>query len=234
MLSSEMFNAPQEASSSSTASDYIQPTLNHALRVWWAFYWRTSLLSGILTVAAAYGLRQLYENTNTSAFWIGWAQKIIPYALFYFVAVFVIRSLLHKRFRHFRMALSALGPPSLSQLALQPTFARALRVWWIYSWRSAVYSLVAWVVISYPMGLTVGLFAPSPPVMALLAFLLGIAIAAGVGLFVVYTNVLDEDIDDFHVSLLPQEKVQTAPVQAALGSPSPERLPNEASRPDFA
>src|SRR5216683_4395269 len=207
MLSSpEMFNASL-AGSSAPAADYIQPTFNHGLRVWWAFYWRASLISGFLTVAVGYGLRQLYENTATSAALISWAQRIVPYALFYFVAIFVVRAILHKSFRHFCIALSAQGLAPGAQI-LEPTFARTMRVWWTYSWRTSVYGIVAWVIISYPMGLSVGLFAPRPLVMALLATGLSIAIAAGVGLFVFYSNVLDEDIGDFHVSLLPRAREQ--------------------------
>src|SRR5205085_7952408 len=97
MLSApEMFNAPQ--TNSGLQPGYIQPTLNHALRVWWAFYWRTSVISGILAVAVVYGLRQLYENTALSGFWIGWGMRASPYVLFYFVAIFVMRGLVHKRF----------------------------------------------------------------------------------------------------------------------------------------
>jgi hypothetical protein len=133
MLSSpSMFNVPQEPGSVLPPSDYIQPNLGHALRVWWAFSWRTSLISGVLAVAAAYGLKQLYENTALSAFWIGWAMRLAPYVLFYGTAIFVIRPILHKKFRHFWIGLApkaALG----SSPVLEPTLHRTLRVWWVYS-----------------------------------------------------------------------------------------------------
>jgi hypothetical protein len=198
-----MFNASQDCSSALPASDYVQPNLGHALRVWWAFYWRTSLISFVLAVGAGYGLNQLYENTAVSALWIRWAMKLSPYLLFYGVAIFVMRSILHKKFRHFRIGLSPAAADSPE--ILNPTFNSALRVWWVYSWRAVVYSLVAYVVMSYPMGLTLGLFNPGPAVMALFATGLGFVIGAGVGLFVLYSNILDEDIADFHVRLLPRE-----------------------------
>jgi len=208
MLSSpEMFNA-LDAGSTGSAAEYIQPTLNHALRVWWAFYWRTSIISGVLSIAAGYGLRQLYENTALPAVWIAWAGRISPYAFFYFIAIFVIRGLLQKRFKQFRIALCDQAITDGSKL-VEPTFPRALRVWWMYSWRAAIYGLVALVIVSYPMGLTLGLFAPSPAVMGLFGLVLGIVIAAGVGLFVIYSNILDEDIGDFHVTLLPHERASS-------------------------
>jgi hypothetical protein len=74
-----------------------------------------------------------------------------------------------------------------------------------------VYSLVAYVVVSYPMGLTLGLFNPGPAVMALFATGLAFVIGAGVGLFVLYSNVLDEDIADFRVRLLLREVGAIAP-----------------------
>ena len=214
MLSSPgMFDAPQDATSSALAGDYVQPTLNHALRVWWAFYWRTSLIAGVLSFLISICIRLLYENTAVSAALIGWTEKISPYALFYFIAIFVFRSILHKKFRHFRLALAAQSSPDAAQ-ALQPTVNRALLVWWAYSWRTVIFSAIAGVVVSYPMGLTLGLFAPSPLVLQLFSTGLGMAVGAAVGLYVIYSNILDEDIGDFHVSLLPIEKVAAAQIDA--------------------
>jgi hypothetical protein len=211
MLSSPgMFNAPQAPSAIHPTSDYIQPTLGHALRVWWAFYWRASLVSSVLSIAAAYGLKQLYENTALPALWIGWAMKLAPYALFYGVAIFVMRFILHKKFRHFQIVLSSAITPASDEI-LKPTMNRALRVWWMYSWRALIYSLVALVVVSYPMGLTLGLFAPSRRVMTLFGLVLGFVVSAAVGLYVIYSNILDEDIADFHVCLRPRQAAMAAP-----------------------
>lgn len=55
------------------------------------------------------------------------------------------------------------------------------------------------------MGLSLGLFAPSPIVTAVFATALGFVISAGVGLYVIYSSILDEDIADFHVCLWPCE-----------------------------
>ena len=213
MLSSpSMFNDPSAIAVALPADEYIQPNLGHALRVWWAFYWRTSLISGILAFGAAYGLRVLYENTTVRALWIGWATKLAPYALFYGVAIFVIRSILHKRFRHFRIGLSATAKPG-SGSVLRPTLKSALRVWWVYSWRAVIFSLVAGVIVSYPMGIVLGLFAPGPIVMNLFTTGLGFFVSAGVGLYVIYSNILDEDIADFHVCLLPRQAAAAAPTE---------------------
>jgi hypothetical protein len=213
-----MFDVRQEPGSALPASDYIQPNLGHALRVWWAFYWRTSLISGVLAFGATYGLKLLYENTSLPAFWIGWAMKLAPYVLFYSVAIFVMRSILHKKFRHFRIGLSPKAAPESRQV-LQPTIKSALRVWWVYSWRAVIYSLVAGVVVSYPMNLSLGLFAPGPVVMALFSTGLGFVIGAGVGLYVIYSNILDEDFADFHVCLWPRE-VETTPSGDAFPNPA--------------
>jgi hypothetical protein len=215
-----MFNDPSAAGPASPADEYIQPNLGHALRVWWAFYWRASLISGVLAFGAAYGLRMLYENTAVRALWIGWAMKLAPYALFYGVAIFVIRSVLHKSFRHFRIALSPMGTPG-TQTVLEPTLNSAVRVWWVYSWRVVIFSFVALVIVSYPMGIVLGLFAPDPMVMGLFTTGLGFFVSAGVGLYVIYSNILDEDIADFHVCLLPREAVAIAP---------PEGVPETAMR----
>jgi hypothetical protein len=224
MLSSpEMFNAPQAQSQSTvTASaEYIQPTLNHGLRVWWAFYWRTSVISGVLSFAAAYGVHQLYENTTTSAILIQWTQRLIPYVFSYAVAFFVMRSILHKDFRHFRVALSSQSQAPGAQ-SLEPTFRRTLRVWWAYSWRTAIFGIVALVIVSFPMGLMLGLFAPPPVILSLFSTILGLVVGGGVGLFVLYSNVLDEELGDFRVVLLHRART---PEPSAVGAVPGTALP---------
>ncbi|MGB6544422.1 MAG: hypothetical protein WA871_12175 [Candidatus Acidiferrales bacterium] len=40
-------------------SNYIQATLWHGLRIWWAFYWRTAVVSAILVAALILTARPL-------------------------------------------------------------------------------------------------------------------------------------------------------------------------------
>jgi hypothetical protein len=49
---------------------------------------------------------------------------------------------------------------------------------------------------------------------------LGLVIAAAVGLFVIYSNLLDEDIGDFHVGLVPRSVGAPVPQPVIASSAS--------------
>ena len=42
--------------------DYIQPNLGHGLRIWWAYYWPTSLISFFIIVVLTVLLHKAWEN----------------------------------------------------------------------------------------------------------------------------------------------------------------------------
>jgi hypothetical protein len=45
-------------------SDYIQPNFGHGPRIWWAFFWPTTLISLVLTIVVNDWTRYLYENSS--------------------------------------------------------------------------------------------------------------------------------------------------------------------------
>ena len=88
---------------------------------------------------------------------------------------------------------------------LKPTFARTLRVWWIFTWRTVVYGFLAFALVLYPMGMFVGIFNPGPLFSTLFFWFLRTAVGGAIALFVIYSNILDEDIGDFRVVLRPRQ-----------------------------
>jgi hypothetical protein len=134
--------------------------------------------------------------------------------LTYIVALFVMDYVFQKKFRHFRVGLLSNRGGEGAQ-PLEVTLGRTLRVWWTYSWRSLVYRLIIMFVTTIPMGVLVGLFTRMPIAHALVQFLATIAIDGAAGLFVIYSNILDEDFGDFRVCLLPRQKETLAPSNPA-------------------
>jgi hypothetical protein len=130
----------------------------------------------VFVALATYLLREIYQDTLVSAKVIVWASKLNPYVFFYLVAIFVMRFVLHKRFRHFQIAVWPKGEHPASD-PTKPTFSLTFRVWWAYSWRTAIYSLVGAVVVGFPMGIVLGLFAPPPAVIFLFQLVLGVVLA---------------------------------------------------------
>ena len=98
-----MFDAaPEPLSVPSYLRGYIQPTFNHGLRIWWAFFWRTTLISMVITFGINFGLRVIYEHTNVPGNLIRPLMRFSPYVVSYTVALFIMEYILRKRFRDFR------------------------------------------------------------------------------------------------------------------------------------
>jgi hypothetical protein len=204
--------APQTLPVPSYLSNYIQPTFAHGLRIWWAFFWPTTLISAVLGVAINFGLRVIYEHTNIAGNLIGPIIQFAPYVISYIVALFIMEYLLRKNFRHFRIGLVSSGGNANAQ-ALPATFYRTVRVWWTYSWRTVLYRLIISSVATIPLSVLLGIFTRIPPAQAVVRALVMIAIDAAAGLFVIYSNILDEDFGDFRVCLLPLQKNAAAALQ---------------------
>src|SRR5262249_5115172 len=56
---------------------------------------------------------------------------------------------LRKRYRDFRLALIPHAPDRFKAQELEPTWSRAIRVWWLFCWRYlvgyiAIYAIVVW------------------------------------------------------------------------------------------
>lgn len=208
---------PPNASASLPSDDYIQPNWGHALRIWWAFYWPTSLISGILGIALSCFLRLMYEDPQVPGSLIVYALRFGNYVITFVVAFIVMYYILHKNFRHFRIGLlSGRGGPTAE--VLKPTISRTFRIWWTYVWRTTFYLVIAWIVVLLPMGWFLGMFNPGPVFAAIFLGLISFIVGAAVALFAIYSNILDEDFTNFHVSLVPRKPAAAA--QIAVGSNS--------------
>jgi hypothetical protein len=206
-----MFDAPRPASSSSQPDNYIQPNLGHGLRIWWAFYWRTALSSILLAAGVNLVLRRFSNDSG-----ILLISRYDLYAFYYLAAFFMMGYILRKNFRLFRIALlSNRGGEGATPLS--PTLRRTARVWWTFCWRTVIYRVIAAVAVSFPLGWTVGFLAALLPGPAAFALTLAVQVIldAVVGMFVIYSNILDEDISDFRVALLLRATSTTAFATAA-------------------
>jgi hypothetical protein len=197
--------SPAKAALAPGPHDYIQPELGHALRVWWAYYWPTTIITFVAGILITFAVRRLYEGFVFSAKTLLPFQRYGAYVVNAIAALFVMRHVLGKTFRHFRIRLVSTQDPAAPEF-VKATFARALRVWWAFLWRIVIYTVLAMALVLYPMGMFVGIFGPSPLVAATIIGLLGFVVGAALSLFVIYSNILDEDIGDFRVVLLPREQ----------------------------
>lgn len=204
-----MFESPSGAHSAPGLDDYIQPNLGHGLRIWWAYYWPSTLITLVLSFLLGLLVRVLWENFIVSAKPLVPVTRYGPYIINYVVALFVMRYILGKTFRHFRLGLISNDGASPAQ-TLDPTVMRTLRVWWIFTLRTVLYTVLCIVFVNYPMAMFVGLFKPGPLFASLFFQLLGFLTGGALSLFVIYSNILEENIGDFRVVLLPRQNAVPA------------------------
>src|SRR4029077_5754358 len=161
-----------------------------------------------------YSLRRIYQDSALPGSVLGPVLKFDPYVLTYIVALFVMDYVLEKNFRHFRLGLvSNRGGEGAQQL--EATLGRTFRVWWRDSWRSLVYRLILVFISTVPMSVILGVFTRMPVAQGLVQFLMTLTFEGAAGLFVIYSNILDEDFGDFRVCLLPLRKEATSPTAPA-------------------
>jgi hypothetical protein len=184
-------------------SDYVQPNLSHGLRIWWALFWRTTVVDILF-----YNAPTLALHLALASYW--------GYSFNYGAALAMMHFVVRKRFRHFRVRLVSIADRTQT---LEPTFLRIFRIWWTFTWRSIVYRIVLSFAMNVPLGFVSGAVAVIyPPLGPAFTVFAGLAIDAAVGLFTIYSSILDEEIADFCVTLVPNTFPELLPNSA---SPSP-------------
>jgi len=203
-----MFDSPRNAAPAVVLTSYVQPNLGHGLRIWWAFYWPTALAAVVLAIAFNSAMRlflQIGVIPDRLIAPVVWGSKFDFVIFYYFAALFSMARILRKKFRTFRIGLLS-DHGAESAVRLPPTMRRTVRIWWTFSWRAVVYRIIATVVASIPLAWIIGLSGALLP-RGMAPFLnlgMQVAIDGIVGMFVIYSSILDEDIADFRVALLPR------------------------------
>jgi hypothetical protein len=115
----------------------------------------------------------------------------------------VLRYIVGKKFQRFRIKLIPIDGGE-EAVALPPTMKRTLPIWWTFSWRTLVYGLVFNFVANIPVAFLTGAVSfISPRLASIFAQVIRLAIGGAVALFVIYSNILDEDFGSFRVVLAP-------------------------------
>ena len=210
-----MFETSRVPAASASTDGYIQPNFGHALRIWWALFWRTNLVAGILDYGLGVLLRMLYEQGTITAGVLTTTAKYGEYVLNYAVALFVMYYVLHKTFRTFRIALTENWSTPQARV-LEPTVARSTRIWWTYTWRTILYTVILYVAATLPLSAIIGILSVGPISAALFTSIVGLLISGVAALFAIHSNILDEDFRNFHVAIVPR----------TISVPGAEMVPN--------
>ncbi len=200
------------------ANAYVQATFPNALRVWWAYYWPTSALSFLLDVVllAAVRIGGVTVSPGDPAI----AARAALFLVAFPIGFVVFHYVLGKRFRHFQVALVPRGAAAAST-RFPRTLGRTFRVWWAFTWRTVVYSVVAWLIVMFPLSWVIailGLLGPDGGAIARLV--LQTALAGAIGMYIIYSKILEEEFGDFQVRLIPREPVPATVRPPVLGDRS--------------
>jgi hypothetical protein len=213
--------APPVRSASPFQEDYIQPSLAYGLRIWWAYYWPTFLISALVIGVLSVLLRRAWEYLILRDQVVLWTNRILPYAVTFFVSMFGIHRILRKKFQSFCIALLPRNA-SFSAEALPRTSQRTLRVWWEFIWRSIVYSIIFRFAGSIALGLIAGMLASIGGVTGkVVPLIFQVLIDAAVGTLVIYSGLLDEEFGDFRVTLVPRIAFPSATPAVEPTAPNP-------------
>ena len=218
-------NAPPIQRASSLTENYIQPSLAYGLRIWWAYYWPTFLISSFIIGVLTVRLRRAWEYLILRDQIVLWANRILPYAVTFLVSMFGIHRMLRKKFQSFYIALLPRNA-SFGAAALPRTSERTLRVWWEFIWRSIVYSVIFRFAGSIALGLTFGVLASIGGVVGkVVPLIFQVLIDAAVGSFVIYSGLLDEEFGDFRVTLVSREAGLSATPAVEPTAATPNTVP---------
>lgn len=217
----DMFNVPPSRSASPSLENYIQPNLAYGLRIWWAYYWPTFLISSFIIGGLMILMRRAGENVMVSGQFVLWANRILPYAVVFLVSMVGIHRILGKKFRSFYIALLPRDASSDAE-PVPRTLDRTLRVWWAFIWRSITYSVIFRFAGSIALGLAIGILTSIGGIIgAVVPFVSQVLIDAAVGSFVVYSGLLDEEFGDFRVTLVPRVATLTGTPSVEPAAPNP-------------
>ena len=114
------------------------------------------------------------------------------------------------------------GAPCAQGHAKQTWIFRTLPVWWEFIWRNVVYSVILRIAGSIALSMTIGILAAlGGPMRTIVPFVSQVLMDGAVGLFVIYSGILDEEFGDFRVTLVPRAVVLSA---APAVEPAPNSL----------
>lgn len=78
--------------------DYIQPNLGHPLRIWWAYYWPTTLITLVGGFVLRIVVQVLWQNFIFSAKPLMHVNRFGPYIINDVAALFILHYVLGKIF----------------------------------------------------------------------------------------------------------------------------------------
>jgi len=128
----------------------LEPTLGHALRIMWAWYWRYITLGfgpfgvALLLKVWPYQLPDDPDDLETMYFLIVALAASAPFWAF----PYTFRMAMNRDFKNFRIGFA--DPLSTTPANfISPTYPQVWTVWWALTWRSALWGLACFLAVDF-------------------------------------------------------------------------------------
>lgn len=190
----------------------LEPTWQRAISVWWLTFWRGIIGGAIIDFGVGFIIGGIGWLAGMSDEAVNFAYAILGWPVGFVWLAVVWQMALRKHYRDFRLALIPYDPHRFKAQELEPTWRRAISVWWLVLWRA----LVGGVVI---FGLTMCIFyiihwfigSPSyetiPPLVRFLGSFMIVFCWVFVWLIAVMQMALRKHYRDFRIAVVPLERV---------------------------
>lgn len=100
-----LLEEPPSTQMTGVTSDFVAPGLNHAVRVWWAWVWRHTLISLAVNLPIAFVLGVVLGILGLPKESIVRTAQAVALIVGFFVGVYVMKRILRKDFKKFRIRL---------------------------------------------------------------------------------------------------------------------------------
>ncbi len=174
--------------SSTADSGFLEATWSHALRIWWAWFWRWLLFTAGGVIVLNIPILGLSLLAGGSAQASRYVSTIVSFLLTVAAHVYTLWNILDKDFSDFSLRIlevTSTETASSGSDFTAPTLRQAIRVWWAWLWRDTLFS----VAISFPVGFILAFFGAAlgtPEGTAILLInVVNLGIAVGVWIYVI-------------------------------------------------
>ena len=183
-------------------------TWQRALSVWWLLYWRGVIGGVIIAVVIGFGIGLIGSLAGVNEEAVKFTSTVVGTPLGFVWVIVVMQMALRKRYRDFRLALIPRDPHNFKAQELEPTLSRAIRVWWLVSWRFLVGYVAIEAIVVWPISLVFQVIQMQNwAIQFALSFAISLVISF-VWLIVVLQMALQKQYRHFKIAVVPAHPLQ--------------------------
>ena len=175
-------------------------TNKRVLEIWWSLAWRGVVFGygAVFIVAFIFAFIAILLGIDTST--IHTLSSGIGYILGIFMALWILRNVLKKKFSSFRIILDNTMQSSDLSDSTEITYKQVLEIWWSLVWRNILFGFGAVFILAFIITLIGALIGMDKPTISILTTVIGLITGIFIALWVL-KNVLKKKFSSFQIIL---------------------------------